>query len=156
MSMTTKPTIFEHEPTVRITQREYQQLLEYKAICRDIFDKFGGELEWTAPVTQAFLMKSSSVQVKTAKYATSTATKTTKTEMIKMLNEIKLLRKQAGKDEIVRVVLLRNNWEVTINHDDILHITETGMLRIVRPNGRLTSINPSHISMICTSKRGAY
>ena len=73
-----------------------------------------------------------------------------------MLNEIKLLRKQAGKDEIVRVVLLRNNWEVTINHDDILHITETGMLRIVRPNGRLTSINPSHISMICTSKRGAY
>ena len=41
----TSNTIFESEPTVRITKREYEKLLEYKAICRDIFDKFGGELE---------------------------------------------------------------------------------------------------------------
>ena len=43
--MTTKPTIFESEPTVRITKREYEKLLEYKQICRDIFVQFGGELD---------------------------------------------------------------------------------------------------------------
>ena len=41
---TTTNTIFEHEPTVRITRREYEKLLEYKAICRDIYAQFGGEL----------------------------------------------------------------------------------------------------------------
>ena len=37
-------TIFESEPTVRITQREYEKLLEYKQICRDIYRQFGGDL----------------------------------------------------------------------------------------------------------------
>ena len=32
-------------PTVRITQEEYEQLLEYKAICQDILVKFGGDGE---------------------------------------------------------------------------------------------------------------
>ena len=71
-----------------------------------------------------------------------------------MLDEIKLQRKQAGKDEVVRVILSVQNWEVTINHDDMIHTTKTGMLRIVRANGRLTSINPEHIIMVCTSRRG--
>ena len=36
-------TIFEHEPMVQITQREYEKLLEYKAICKDIYKQFGGD-----------------------------------------------------------------------------------------------------------------
>lgn len=73
-----------------------------------------------------------------------------------MIDEIKLQRKQAGKDEVIRVILIRDNWEVTINNDDLIHVTDNGMLRIVRANGRLTSINPEHICMVCTSKRGAF
>ena len=42
--MSSTNPIFKSEPTVEITQREYETLLEYKQICRDIFDKFGGEL----------------------------------------------------------------------------------------------------------------
>lgn len=73
-----------------------------------------------------------------------------------MIDEIKLQRKQSSKDEVIRVILIRDNWEVTINHDDMIHTTETGMLRIVRANGRLTSINPEHICMVYTTKRGAF
>ena len=73
-----------------------------------------------------------------------------------MLNEIKLQRKQSNKDEVVRVILSVPKWEVTRNHDDLIHVTDTGMLRIVRANGRLTSINPEHITLVCTSKRGAF
>ena len=73
-----------------------------------------------------------------------------------MIDEIKLQRQQAGKDEVIRVILVRDNWEVTINNDDLIHETDSGMLRIVRANGRLTSINPEHICMVCISKRGAF
>ena len=38
-------TLFKSEPMVRITQREYEQLLEYKAICQDIYKQFGGDLD---------------------------------------------------------------------------------------------------------------
>ena len=38
-------TIFEHEPMVQITQREYEKLLEYKAICKDIYKQFGDDLD---------------------------------------------------------------------------------------------------------------
>ena len=37
-------TIFESEPMVHIPKREYEKLLEYKAICKDIYAKFGGEI----------------------------------------------------------------------------------------------------------------
>ena len=73
-----------------------------------------------------------------------------------MIDEIKLQRKQSSKDEVIRVILTRDNWEVTINNDDLIHVTDTGMLRIVRANGRLTSVNPEHIIMVCTTKRGAF
>ena len=42
--MNSTNTLFEHEPMVNITKREYEQLLEYKAICKDIYAKFGGDL----------------------------------------------------------------------------------------------------------------
>ena len=72
-----------------------------------------------------------------------------------MLTEIKNLRTQIGHDQMVRVILTRPNLEVSIGRDDIIKVTQSGMLRIVRANGNITSINPEYIAMVCPMKRGA-
>jgi len=40
--MTTNPIFNE---TVTISKKEYDDLLEYKAICKELYSKFGGELQ---------------------------------------------------------------------------------------------------------------
>ena len=38
-------TIFENEARVNIPRSEYEELLEYKKICKDLFHLFRGEQE---------------------------------------------------------------------------------------------------------------
>ena len=72
-----------------------------------------------------------------------------------MLTEIKNLHTQIDHDHMVRIILTRPNLEVSIGKDDIIRVTQSGMLRIVRANGNITSINPEYIVMVCPMKRGA-
>lgn len=67
-----------------------------------------------------------------------------------MLTEIKNLHTQLNHDECIRVILARDNYEVHIDRTDILKTTKSGMLRIARKDGRITSVNPSFIVMVCT------
>ena len=39
-------TIFSEEPRVNIPRSEYEELLEYKKICKDLFHLFRGDAEW--------------------------------------------------------------------------------------------------------------
>ena len=72
-----------------------------------------------------------------------------------MLTEIKNLHTQISHDQLVRVILTRPNLEICIGRDDIFKVTQSGMLRIVRANGNITSINPEFIVMVCPMKRSA-
>jgi hypothetical protein len=72
-----------------------------------------------------------------------------------MLTEIKNLHTQINKDQMVRIVTIRNNFEICIDRTDIIKCTKSGMLRIIRANGNITSINPEFIVMTCIVKRSA-
>ena len=43
--MNSTNSIFETDATVVISEREYRKLLEYKAICQEIYAHFGGDSE---------------------------------------------------------------------------------------------------------------
>jgi len=70
-----------------------------------------------------------------------------------MLTEIKNLHTQINHDQMVRVIMLRSDFETRIDKTDILKVTKSGMLRIVRSNGNITSINPEFIVMVCIIRR---
>ena len=72
-----------------------------------------------------------------------------------MIEEIKFLHSRLTPDEVLRVVLTRNDWEVNIDKTDLLN-DFNGVIRVVRKDGRITSINPSAVAMVCTMKRRAY
>jgi len=70
-----------------------------------------------------------------------------------MITEIDFLHRKIKKGECVRIILTVKGWEVGIDKTDLLKETDSGMLRIVRANGRLTVINPEHIAMACISRK---
>ena len=72
-----------------------------------------------------------------------------------MIEEIKFLHSKLTSDEVLRIVLIRNDWEIKADKTDIIG-EFNGMIRIVRSNGTITSINPDAIAIICTMKRRAY
>ena len=73
-----------------------------------------------------------------------------------MIYEILNMHSQINHQQQVRLILIRNDWETVIGKTDIIKITDTGMLRIVRANGNLTSVNPEHIVLACISSKGVY
>ena len=75
-------------------------------------------------------------------------------EVNELIHEIENLHKQINHDQLIKVVV--NNMDVIIAKDDIIHTTPTGMVRIVRANGNITSINPEFIVLCCIVRRGAY
>lgn len=73
-----------------------------------------------------------------------------------MLNEIENMHGQINHNQVVRLILIRDGWETIIDKTDLIKITETGMLRIIRARGGRTIVNPDHIILACISTKGVY
>ena len=69
-----------------------------------------------------------------------------------MITEILFLHSRINKDECLRIIMLRDNWEIHVDKTDLLG-EFNGTLRIVRADGRITSINPEAIALVCTQRR---
>ena len=69
-----------------------------------------------------------------------------------MITEILFLHTRINKDECLRIIMLRDNWEIRVDKTDLLG-EFNGALRIVRADGRITSINPEAIALVCTQRR---
>ena len=72
-----------------------------------------------------------------------------------MLDRIFWLHSKLTKNQQLRIVLSRENWEVTIDKTDVIK-SDDQMLTILRANNNITVINPEHVVVICTMKKGAY
>ena len=72
-----------------------------------------------------------------------------------MLDRIFWLHSKLTKNQQLRIVLSRENWEVTIDKTDVIK-SDDQMLTILRANGNITVINPEHVVVICTMKKEAY
>ena len=73
-----------------------------------------------------------------------------------MIYEILNMHSQINHNEVIRLILTRNGWEITIDKTDLIKVTDTGMLRIIRAKGNLTSVNPAHVALACISEKGVY
>ena len=69
-----------------------------------------------------------------------------------MLDRIFWLHGKLSKDQVMRIILSRENWEVTIDKTDLIK-SDDGCLTILRANGNIMVINPDHVVTICTMKR---
>ena len=67
-----------------------------------------------------------------------------------MITEINYLHSKLTKDDAVRIITIKENQSYMIDKTDLLKETETGMLRVVRADGRLFTINPEYILAVCT------
>ena len=72
-----------------------------------------------------------------------------------MLDRIFWLHSKLTKNQQLRIVLSRENWEVTIDKTDVIK-SDDQMLTILRANNNITVINPEHVVVICTMKKEAY
>ena len=66
----------------------------------------------------------------------------------KMIEELLFIHSRLTKDQCMRIVLIRNNWEITVDKTDLVG-EFNGAFRIVRANGTITSINPDTVAMAC-------
>ena len=72
-----------------------------------------------------------------------------------MYDYIKTMHMGLTDDRVIRIVLLRNDWEVTIKaSDDIWDDNDGKLLIIEHENGRRVIINIDHISLVCTMTAG--
>lgn len=71
-----------------------------------------------------------------------------------MLEELCWTHARISTDECMRIILTRDNWEVRCDKTDIVGIFN-GCFRIVRSNGRIVSINPEQVAMVCTMPKGS-
>ena len=69
-----------------------------------------------------------------------------------MIHEIMNLHSKITTKEIVRIVL-PEELEIEVGRDDLLKETPTDMLRIIRANGNIVTINPRFVVMVCTRER---
>jgi hypothetical protein len=72
-----------------------------------------------------------------------------------MIQEVLFLHSKLSTDESLRIILLRDGFEVQCDKTDLIG-SFNDCIRIVRKDGKITSINPDAIAMICTMKRRAY
>lgn len=69
-----------------------------------------------------------------------------------MLEELKWMHSKLTNDECMRIVLTREGWEIHCDKTDLVG-EFNGCFRIVRANGRITSVNPNEVAMICTMSK---
>ena len=66
-----------------------------------------------------------------------------------MLKELCWIHSKLSNDECMRIILTRDGWEVTVDKTDLVGIFND-CFRIVRKNGKITSINPDQVALVCT------
>ena len=66
-----------------------------------------------------------------------------------MIKELLWMHSKLSNDECMRIILTRNEWEITADKTDLVG-EFNGAFRIVRANGKITSVNPSEVAMVCT------
>ena len=69
-----------------------------------------------------------------------------------MLNELCWMHSKLTKEECMRIILTRNDWEITCDKTDLV-AKFNGCFRIIRANGKVVSINPDNVAMICTMNK---
>ena len=69
-----------------------------------------------------------------------------------MIQELQWIHSKLANDECMRIILSRERWEITCDKTDLVG-PFNDCFRIVRANGKITSINPEHVIAICTMKR---
>ena len=72
-----------------------------------------------------------------------------------MLEELCWMHSKLSKDECMRIVLTVKGWEIHCDKTDVVNVFN-GAFRIVRANGRVTSVNPEQVAMVCTMKKGGF
>ena len=66
-----------------------------------------------------------------------------------MIKELLWIHSKLTKEECMRIILTRNDWEITADKTDLVG-EFNGCFRIVRANGKITSINPDNVAAVCT------
>ena len=69
-----------------------------------------------------------------------------------MLQELCWIHSKLTPDEVMRIVLTRDNYEIHVDKTDLVGIFND-CFRIVRKDGRVTSVNPSAVAMVCTMNK---
>ena len=69
-----------------------------------------------------------------------------------MIKELSWVHSKLTKDECMRIVMLRNDWEIHVDKTDLVGEFH-GTFRVVRSNGKIVSINPDAVALVCTMKK---
>ena len=69
-----------------------------------------------------------------------------------MIEEIQWLHSRLANDECMRLILSREGWEIHVDKTDLIGPFNDAF-RIVRANGKITSVNPEHVIAVCTMKK---
>ena len=71
-----------------------------------------------------------------------------------MLKELCWMHSKLTKNECMRIIMTVPDWEIHADKTDIVG-EFNGCFRIVRANGRIVSINPDNVALMCTMKKEA-
>ena len=70
-----------------------------------------------------------------------------------MIQELQWIHSKLQHDEVMRIIMTREGWEIHCDKTDL-----TGpfndCFRIVRANGRIVSVNPEQVALVCVMKKG--
>ena len=69
-----------------------------------------------------------------------------------MYNELKNLQKLCDKGENIKI-LTDTDYKTFIGKNDLMDLVGTNLVRIVRNNGAIVTINTDHIVVACINKR---
>ena len=69
-----------------------------------------------------------------------------------MLQELCWIHSKLSSEEVMRIVLTRENYEIHVDKTDLVGIFNN-CFRIVRKDGRIASINPEQVAMVCTMNK---
>lgn len=72
-----------------------------------------------------------------------------------MIKEIEIMHGKINHDELIKVKLISGDYH-GIDTSDLIHITKTGMLRIVRSSGKMVTINPDFIVSAFIISKGMF
>ena len=69
-----------------------------------------------------------------------------------MIEELKFVHSRLTSKQCMRIILTRKDWEVHCDKTDLVG-EFNGCFRIIRANGRIVTINPTHVVMVCTMNK---
>ena len=69
-----------------------------------------------------------------------------------MIEELFFIHSKLSSDECMRIILTRDNYEIHCDKTDLVG-EFNNCFRIVRADGRIVSINPNTVAMVCTMKK---